>query len=179
MRKCWVLCALAFVNFGWSNPAPRWGMVDMQAVFSASLAGKDIDEQMKVKKDQYQEEIAKQEAALKKNEALLKSKDTKSKEYASQVKVFQEDMGLLQQKVQLYTESLERAYREAMTSLEKEVLRSVESVRKSENIAVVFAKEKILGFDPHLIRDLTDLVKKTLNKNCDRMPLVFQDKAAL
>jgi len=159
-------------------PAPvSFGIVDMNKVMQTTEAAKDILAQLESKRKEYQNDITKEEDALRTSEQdLIKKKDTLSKEeFEKQRKSFEEKVMSGQKLVQEKKVSLDQAFNVSMTRLRNEAAKIVAEVAKEKGYSAVLTQDAVMISVPTL--DITDIVIERMNKTVKKIPVEWAPAA--
>ncbi len=145
-------------------------VVDIQKVLQESSAANDIREQMKAKRDKYQEEITRQEESLRSEEKKLsEQKGVLSAEaFEAKKDAFKEKLTKVQRDVQVKRSHLDSALNESLSEVQKVVYEIINELAKEEGFKIALPTSVILYVQDPL--SITDEVLSRLNT---RMPKVL------
>jgi Skp family chaperone for outer membrane proteins len=140
-------------------------IVDADYLMNESVAAKDIKQQMKSQRDQFQGEYKAAEGLLKKEEQGLieKRKNLTEEEFKKQVMALQKKMSDEQTRFQKKKQGLDKGFSEALKTLQKEIGLTIQQVAKEKNIEMVLSKQSILYAAAGQI-ELTEEVLAKLNE---------------
>ncbi|HBR68742.1 MAG TPA: hypothetical protein DEA55_05125 [Rhodospirillaceae bacterium] len=140
------------------------GIVDIQKVISESSAGKSIQAQVEEQKKAFQAELSKIEQELKDaQKSLVEQKDKLSKEeFATQRQDFDQKRAETSTLVQKRKAGLDRAFTEALQTLEKEIMAIIKGISTERKFDLVLSRNNVFVGNDSL--DISNEVTERLNK---------------
>lgn len=154
---------LVFVESGYCADVAKIGVVEFQRLFDNSEAGKKIKDQITTQGKKMEAELKEKGSEIEdlkkrlEREALVMSKEMREeKEREFRIKV--NDIKMLQKK---YEAELQGLQKRMMGGLQKETLKIIEEIGKSEGYLLIMDKRGVL-YSPSTI-DITDKVVEKYN----------------
>lgn len=168
-----ILLTLSFILFFCSNALAdlKVAVVDYQKVLQQAKAAKNAQEQIKKKRDTYQNEIAKQEEQIRKDDADLAKQrsllsqdafESKQSEFKSKFMKFQSD-------VQKKRASMDDALTKALSEINVATVKVIGELSKERGFNIVLPTSQILYSEPSM--DVTDEVLKRLDKTLSKVDI--------
>lgn len=151
----------------------RFGIMDLDGVMGRSAAGDDILKTANAKRKEYEGQIAKEEAALKKQkEDIIAKRDKMTEaEFESQRKAFEKKAADAFKLVQERKQTLDYGVNQSMKKLREEVLKITAEIARTRGLDAVFSDDSVIlaerGFD------ISDEVLAELNKRVKKIPVNF------
>ena len=142
----------------------RVGIIDLSDVLRQSQATINVRDLLDEKREEFQEQFAAREVDLLSREKSLKSnRDVMSKEaYASEVRLFQDEVAEVQREIQQKRKSLDNAFQKAQDKLRNLAIELVGEIAKEQKLDLVANRSNVLVFRNQL--DLTKIVLARLNE---------------
>jgi outer membrane protein len=150
------------------------GVLDVQKLMANSLASKSIREQIDKKREQYQQEISKDEDRLrKKDKDLAEQRNVMAPDKFEQEKnAFKTEVETVQRDVQKKRVQLDRAYAKAFAEVQEAVTGVVKEVAAEQKLNLVLPSGQTLFFDPKM--DITDTVVSRLDKKISKVSVKLE-----
>ena len=128
---------------------------------------------MESKQKSFQAELTKKEQELQEKERTLAKQRSvlSAEEFQERVKDFRDQATKAQRDVQTKKAKLDKAFAEALASIQKTVTNIVADIAKEKSIAVVMPTSQLLYAEPSL--DVTDNVLTELNKRLPSIQVNF------
>lgn len=151
----------------------KFGIMDLDGVMGRSAAGDDILKTASAKRKEYEGQIAKEEAALKKqkDDIIAKREKMSEAEFETQRKAFEKKASDAFKLVQERKQSLDYGVNQSMKKLREEVLKITAEVARTRGLDAVFSDDSVIlaerGFD------ISDEVLTELNKRVKKIPVNF------
>ena len=133
-------------------------VVDLKKVAAESLAGKDIEKQMKAINNESKTDLLDLENQI-------KSMDN-SKKTDLDTRKIEELQVVLYDMVREKKYTISAAYNQAISHLDKEIKQVVRDICKRKKLSVVIAQDAVIYFDNSDCKDITQETIKELNKRC-------------
>ncbi len=142
----------------------RVGIIDLSDVLRQSQATINVRDLLDEKREEFQEQFAAREVDLLSREKSLKSnRDVMSKEaYASEVRLFQDEVAKVQREIQQKRKSLDNAFQQAQDKLRNLAIEIVGDIAKEQKLDLVVNRSNVIVFRNQL--DLTKIVLARLNE---------------
>lgn len=156
-----------------SDASIKFGIMDLDGVMRRSAAGEDILKTANAKRKEYEGQIAKEEAALKKqkDDIIVKREKMSEAEFETQRKAFEKKASDAFKLVQERKQSLDYGVNQSMKKLREEVLKITAEIARTRGLDAVFSDDSIIlaerGFD------ISDEVLEQLNKRVKKIPVDF------
>lgn len=146
-------------------------VVDVQKVLRDSTAAQDIRSQIKAKRDQYQDDITKQEEDLRNQEQkLYEQRNLLAPEAFNEKRdEFKENLIKVQRDVQVKRAKLDNTLGESLSEIQEVVYKIISTLSKEKGFKVAFPSSQILYTDPSL--DITSEVLTKLNKDLPKIEI--------
>lgn len=153
----------------------RIAIVDMQALFRDSAAGKSIQKQLESQQATYKASMDKQGKALKTaEEQLTRQRTVLSPEaYAAKREEFQNQLAAAQRDLQSQKRTLDVAFGQALEKVQGQVVKIITSIAETDRLMLVLPRQQVVLAQNNL--DITPKVLEQLNK---ALPSVKVDMAA-
>lgn len=163
---CILLCAIVISTSAMSQTV---AVLNIQEIMRESLAAKAIRQKLESKQKSFQSELSQKEQELQEKERTLAKQRSvlTGEEFEKRVKDFRAQATKAQRDVQTKKAKLDKAFAEALASIQKSVTSIVADMAKEKKFSVVMPTSQLLYADPAL--DITDQVLTELNK---RLPTV-------
>ena len=144
--------------------APVVAVVDVQRIMQESSASKGIQKAIESQRDSYQKEIQTLEDKLQNAENELRKQQTvlAPDAFAAKRRDFEKQVADVQRTVQARKRTLDTAFNDAMTQVQKTMLDIVQDVSDERGANVVIPRNLLVLFASNL--DVTDPVLERLNK---------------
>jgi Skp family chaperone for outer membrane proteins len=174
------VCAASVAVFAMISPAmaaeASYGVVNVNTILQTSEAAKGMFSELETKRKEFQEQITKEEAALRKSEQeILAQKDKISKEdFEKKRKEFETKVIAAQKSVQDRKQTLDQGFNEAMGKLRTEILKVAADVARGKAMTAVFNQEAMVLVDEKM--DITKEVVEGVNKNVKKIPIDWKKK---
>lgn len=174
------VCAAGVAAFAMISPAiaaePAYGVVNVNTILQTAEAAKGMFSELETKRKEFQDQITKEEASLRKMEQdILKEKEKLSKEeFEKKRKAFEEKVIAAQKTVQDRKQTLDQGFNEAMGKLRAEILKVAADVARGKNMTAVFNQEAMVLVDEKM--DITKAVVEGVNKNVKKIPIDWKKK---
>ena len=164
---------LSFLPLAAAQALEGIAVINIQDIMRDSLAAKSIKKKLEAKQKSFQKEMTKKESDLQKKESsLAKQRGTLSAaEFEKKVKSFRETATKAQREVQTKKAKLDKAFADALSNIQKNVVTIVESIAKERGVKVVLPTSQLLYADPSL--DITKEVLAKLNKKLPSVKVNF------
>ncbi|MFN7113138.1 MAG: OmpH family outer membrane protein [Alphaproteobacteria bacterium] len=165
--------ANAPANAAGATTGVKFGIMDLDGVMGRSAAGEDILKTANAKRKEYEGQIAKEEAALKKQKEDIIAKRAKmtEAEFENQRKAFEKKASDAFKLVQERKQTLDNGVNQSMKKLREEVLKITAEIARARGLDAVFSDESVIlaerGFD------ISDEVLAELNKRVKKIPVNF------
>ena len=170
-----LLCTMMLsVSFGSDASAQtRISVVNIQKIMKDSVAAKSAKQQLSAKQKQFQTQLNAREQALKtQNDELLKQRATLTKdEMKTRVASFRKKAGEAQGEAQKKRVSLDKAFNQALSDIQKNVTAIIGEIAKEKKIALVIPASQTMHYDPEM--DISADVLARLNKRLHSLKLAF------
>ena len=150
-----------------------FGIMDLDGVMRKSVAGADILKAVNAKRKEYEDQIAKEEAALtKQKEDIIKSRDKMTEaEFEKKRQEFEKKAAAGYKLVQERRQQLDYGFNQAMSKLREETLKITAEVARARTLDAVFSDDSVIlaerGFD------ISGEVLARLNKDLKKVPVSF------
>jgi Skp family chaperone for outer membrane proteins len=144
--------------------APVVAVVDVQRIMQDSSASKGIQKAIESQRDSYQKEIQTLEDKLQNAENELRKQQTvlAPDAFAAKRRDFEKQVSDVQRTVQARKRTLDTAFNDAMTHVQKTMLEIVQDIADERGANVVIPRNLLVLFASNL--DVTDPVLERLNK---------------
>jgi outer membrane protein len=152
-------------------PASVVAVVDVQFILQEAAASKNIQKQLEVQRETYQNEISKQEDRLRAVEQELNRQRSvlSPDEFAQKRREFEQQVADVQRTVQARKRVLDQAFNESMTKVRDTVLQMVTEVAGEQKATLVLAKQQVVLAEKSL--DLTSAVLERVNRKLPTVPV--------
>lgn len=159
-----------------AKAGPNIAVVDVQMILTDSKAAKNIQSQLKAKRDALQAEFIKLEEKLRSDEKALTEQKAKGDEAAFKAKreAFEKKLLETQTSVQKKKTELERAVVDSTEVLRDALLKVVAEISEAKKFDVVLTRQHVVIADKSL--DITDQVLAKLNATLTEVPLKAKGK---
>lgn len=146
-------------------------VVDVQSLLSQSDASKDIQKQVKARRDKLQAEFSKYEKELRDNEkSIIEDRANMSaEEFAKKREGFEKDIISKQKIVQDKKSKLESGVTKATTTVRGEIAKIVASIADDRGYDVVLTRQSVVIVSKET--DITAEVMEKLNKSLPKLKL--------
>ena len=158
-----ILFILYLSSFSFAADVAKIGVLDLQKILETSVAGKTIQNELKVQKDKMESDLKQRGAEIEnigkrlERESMVMSKDMREeKEREQRIKI--NDFKTLQKK---YRSELQKLEAQLMNELQDDLKNLVETIGKKEGYLIIINKLGVL-YAPGSI-DITDNVIKQLD----------------
>ena len=160
---------LAFLPLAGAQALEGVAVINIQDIMRDSLAAKSVKKKLEAKQKSFHSEMSKKESALQqKEQALSKQRGTLSKaEFEKKVKSFRDSAANAQRDVQAKKSKLDKAFADALNTIQKTVVTIVGEIAKQRNVKVVMPTSQLLYADPSL-----DITQEVLTKLNTKLPSV-------
>ena len=144
--------------------APLVAVVDVQRIMQESSASKGIQKAIESQRDSYQKEIQSLEGKLQNAENELRKQQTvlAPDAFAAKRRDFEKQVADVQRTVQARKRTLDTAFNDAMTNVQKTMLEIVQDIADERGANVVIPRNLLVLFASNL--DVTEPVLERLNK---------------
>jgi len=144
--------------------APVVAVVDVQRIMQESSASKGIQKAIESQRDSYQKEIQTLEDKLQNAENELRKQQTvlAPDAFAAKRRDFEKQVADVQRTVQERKRTLDTAFNDAMTNVQKTMLEIVQDIADERGVNVVIPRNLLVLFASNL--DVTESVLERLNK---------------
>lgn len=144
--------------------APVVAVVDVQRIMQESSASRGIQKAIESQRDSYQKEIQTLEDKLQNAENELRRQQTilAPDAFAAKRRDFEKQVADVQRTVQARKRTLDTAFNDAMTHVQKTMLEIVQDIADERSANVVIPRNLLVLFASNL--DVTDPVLERLNK---------------
>jgi len=144
-------------------------IINIQDIMRDSLAAKSVKAKLESKQKSFQDEMTKKEQELVKKEKEISGQRStlKPAEFEAKVKTFRDSAAAAQRDVQTKKAKLDKAFGDALATIQKTVVSIVEGISKERGIKVVMPTSQLLYADPSL-----DITKEVLTKLNAQLPSV-------
>ncbi|MFO1242742.1 MAG: OmpH family outer membrane protein [Rickettsiales bacterium] len=158
---------------GNASAEQKYVVVNIQKIMQQATAAAAARDQLKAKKNQFQEEATKQESALQKEDQELAKQRTVLSQEAFQEKVtaFRQKAAGVQRDVQEKSAKLTKAFNSSILTIQKSVTDIITAMSREKGFDVAMPASQVLYYDPSL--DVTDEVLARLNKQLPTMKVQF------
>jgi Skp family chaperone for outer membrane proteins len=152
-------------------PASVVAVVDVQFILQEAAASKNIQKQLEVQRETYQNEISKQEDRLRAVEQELNRQRSvlSPDKFAQKRREFEQQVADVQRTVQARKRVLDQAFNESMTKVRDTVLQMVTEVAGEQKATLVLAKQQVVLAEKSL--DLTSAVLERVNRKLPTVPV--------
>lgn len=152
------------------------GVVDMAAILQRSNAIAQIREAIDKQNKLFEQDISKEEAAIKEAEEELNAdKDLiTEQEFNSRRAEFEERVVALQRQIQLQRSSFDQAYADALKRLEEQMLLIISEMGTERGFALVIQKKNAVIYDTSL--DITEEALARLNEKTKNLKITLERK---
>lgn len=142
----------------------KFAVIDVDALINQSTAGKSMQEQLKVKREEFQKEFSKHEKELADaDKAISEKKSSLSpEELAKERQAFEANLLETRKLFQQRRTALDKGLGEAMQSLRKEIVQASAEVAEAKGYHAVLMRESVVIVEKDL--DITADVLKKLNE---------------
>lgn len=162
---------IAAPSLAFSAEGMKFAVVDINTLLNDSAAGKSIQKQLKVKRDEFKKEFSKKESELREVEKSIVAKKGKVplEELSKEKKKF--ETGLIETK-KLFRKrraALDRGLSAAMQELRKEIIESAAEIAEEKGFQVILTRESVVVVEKEF--DITKDVLKKLDKKTKSISL--------
>lgn len=163
-------------NKGEPLKAPVVAVVDVQRIMQESSASKGIQKAIESQRDSYQKEIQTLEDKLQNAENELRKQQTvlAPDAFAAKRRDFEKQVADVQRTVQERKRTLDTAFNDAMTHVQKTMLDIVQDLADERGANVVIPRNLLVLFASNL--DVTEPVLERLNKQLPSVPVTIPKK---
>lgn len=163
-------------NKGEPLKAPVVAVVDVQRIMQESSASKGIQKAIESQRDSYQKEIQTLEDKLQNAENELRKQQTvlAPDAFAAKRRDFEKQVADVQRTVQERKRTLDTAFNDAMTHVQKTMLEIVQDVADERAANVVIPRNLLVLFASNL--DVTESVLERLNKQLPSVAVTIPKK---
>ncbi len=175
MKKLLTIVAVSFIASAASAEAPvKIGVVDIQKIMAKSLSAKSLQDQLESKKNDFQNEIKKQEEDLQKEDKKLgEQRNVLAKEaFEKKVTEFKQKVAEVQRKVQTRRSEIEHAGNKALAQIQENAVSIIADIAKQKGLSIVVPSSQILYSDSSL--NISDEVLSQLDKKLPKVSLVIE-----
>ena len=161
---------------GAAPPANPIGVVDMAAILQRSSAIAQIREAIDNQNTLFEEEISKEEVAIKEAERQLnEDRDViTEQEFNERLAEFEKRVVDLQRQIQLQRSGFDRAYADAQNRLEEQMLLIISELARERGFALVVQKKNAVIYDSTL--DITEEALARLNDRTKNLKITLERK---
>lgn len=160
------LLLLLLVSCSVFGDSAKIAVVDLKKVASESLAGKNVEKQMKTINNESKSDLLELENQIKSMDSNKKSDlDTRKIE---ELQVMLYDM------VREKKYKISEAYQKAISKLDAAIKDSIAAVCKRKKIEIVIAQDAVVYFDKSACEDVTQDTVKELNNTCPEIKIELQ-----
>ncbi|PWC55836.1 OmpH family outer membrane protein [Azospirillum sp. TSO22-1] len=163
-------------NKGEPLKAPVVAVVDVQRIMQESSASKGIQKAIESQRDSYQKEIQTLEDKLQNAENELRKQQTvlAPDAFAAKRRDFEKQVADVQRTVQERKRTLDTAFNDAMTHVQKTMLDIVQDIADERGANVVIPRNLLVLFASNL--DVTESVLERLNKQLPQVAVTIPKK---
>jgi len=163
-------------NKGEALKAPVVAVVDVQRIMQESSASKGIQKAIESQRDSYQKEIQTLEDKLQNAENELRKQQTvlAPDAFAAKRRDFEKQVADVQRTVQERKRTLDTAFNDAMTHVQKTMLDIVQDIADERGANVVIPRNLLVLFASNL--DVTESVLERLNKQLPQVAVTIPKK---
>lgn len=156
--------------------SPIVAVVDVQRIMQESSASKGIQKAIESQRDSYQKEIQTLEDKLQNAENELRKQQTvlAPDAFAAKRRDFEKQVADVQRTVQERKRTLDTAFNDAMTHVQKTMLDIVQDLADERGANVVIPRNLLVLFASNL--DVTEAVLERLNKQLPSVPVTIPKK---
>ena len=156
--------------------SPVVAVVDVQRIMQESSASKGIQKAIESQRDSYQKEIQTLEDKLQNAENELRKQQTvlAPDAFATKRRDFEKQVADVQRTVQERKRTLDTAFNEAMTNVQKTMLEIVQDIADERGANVVIPRNLLVLFASNL--DVTENVLERLNKQLPTVAVTIPKK---
>lgn len=168
---CAMMLNVSFVSD--ASAQLRISIVNIQMIMKDSVAAKSAKQQLSDKQKQFQTQLNAREKELKtQNDELLKQRATLTKdEMKTRVASFRKKAGEAQGEAQKKRVSLDKAFNQALSDIQKNVTTIIGEIAKEKQISLVMPASQTMHYDPAM--DISAEVLARLNKRLPSLKLAF------
>jgi Skp family chaperone for outer membrane proteins len=169
--------AVLFLSFPVAAAAPvTVGYVDVQKILTETKAAKDIQDQVQKQREQFVEDLAKQEQDLSAEKKKIEedAASLSKEELAARKKEFEAHFQDARKIAQKRKEDLEAALAKSLNKLKEELYKVVETLAGEKGYTLVISKQAVVLADP--AADMTAETMERLNKNVSKIRLDVSSK---
>lgn len=150
-------------------------VVDIQKIVAESTAAKDIQKQLEKKKNEFQNQINKQEESLmKEDQELGKQKASLSADaFEQKRKEFRTKVTNVQRDVQKKRVQLENASGEALAKVQKSVVGIIKDLASEKGFQIAIPSSQVLYYEGAM--DISDDVLSKLNKDLPKVDVTIRE----
>lgn len=143
---------------------PVLGVLDVNHVMTRATAARSLAAQREGFVETYQGDVAETEKALRQQDQdLMRQRATLApEEFAKRRQAFQEQVNAFQAQVQERRRKLEKAYGQAMSTLQATVIGATKDIAEQRGMNIVMYRSQTFLFDPNM--DITDAVLVEVDK---------------
>jgi Skp family chaperone for outer membrane proteins len=166
-----ILFILSFVLLSANSFAEEILVVDIEYIISNSKAAVDVAKQLKVKQEEYQEQISKQEDSLKKDEEKLKKeqKTLSAKAFDKKLKNFQTRLAEFQRGIQMKKQDLDNINMQSISIIGKKANEIISKVATERKAKIVIPTSQVLYALNNL--DITKQIAIELDKKLPKLDI--------
>ncbi len=154
---------------------PVIAVVDIQHLFRAADAARDIQSAIDAQREIYARDVADQERRLRELEQTLIGERGAStpEEFAARRRAFEQQIAAIQRDVQARKRRLDQAFNESMATVRESVLKTVADVAQELGATVVLNRNQVVIVEKSL--EITDLVLERLNERLPSVEVTIPD----
>lgn len=166
--------SLSFLNVSHAYAQHKIAVVDVQKVLNDSKAAKSVQEQLRKKREMYQDELAAKEKELKALQDSVVAAEGSSKEEIQKKRVeFEKKLITMRNLVKQRRGALELAASKALEDIRNEVVKVVAELAQENSYTIVITRQNVILAEKEL--EITDEVMKRLNKKVKTIKLEIKE----
>lgn len=153
------------------NEALKIGVVDIEKILSNSLAGKSIENQLKIKREAFQKEFSSRENNLLNSEkTLIQEKATLTAEaFEEKRKQFETQLLETRNLFQKRRNSLDKGLSAALGKLRENIIRVTAEIAEQEGHTVILTRDSVVITSKEM--DITSKVLSKMDSSIQSIPL--------
>lgn len=154
--------------------AAEIAVVDVQRIMKEAKAAQSIKEQVKAKQKSFQGELDEKEKSLQREDQELAKQRTliSKEEFEKKYLDFRKKASDAQQEIHEKRARLDKAFGEALATVQKQIVDIVQRVAKDKGVEVAIARSQLIYAKEEL--DITEPVLTSLNKELPNITVKFE-----
>lgn len=162
---------LLFINSAANAQLNNIAIIDMDKILSNSMAGRSIQNQLKEKREAFQQEFTSRENTLVASEKkLIQEKGSLTPEaFEAKRKEFENQLLETRNLFQKRRNALDKGLNTSLSILREEVMKVTAEISEEQNYSMILTRDSVVIMDKKF--DVTDLVLAKMNQSMQTIPL--------